>query len=325
MPHAGCPHRCSFCDQSAITGRQTMPGPADVIAAAERALETMTSEEAKGAQIAFFGGSFTAIDRSLSQPLLQAAGEYVKKGVFGGIRLSTRPDCVDKSTLTWLKGYGVTAVELGAQSMDDRVLQKNGRGHTAEDTRRASYLIKAAGMELGLQMMTGLDGDTDEGACQTARALAALSPDTMRIYPTVVLKGTALYERMQKGLFCPQGLEGAVMLCARLLTFFEGQGIPVIRLGLHDSSEVRANLAGGAFHPAFRELCEGELYRQAACKALQDRPRGAYLLRVAPGCLSKMTGQGRRNLIGLQKAGYSCRVEESAVPARYEVLCDGPV
>ncbi|MBR7061045.1 MAG: radical SAM protein [Eubacterium sp.] len=184
VPHLGCPKQCSFCNQKTITGKQNQPTPEDV----EKALETALKRRGYEYEIAFFGGSFTAIDRQYMISLLEAAFPYIENGSVKGIRISTRPDCIDTETLDILKKYGVSSIELGAQSMDDEVLQANLRGHTAKDVENASKLIKEYGFELGLQMMTGLYKDTDEKAIETAKKIIALKPETVRIYPTVVLK-----------------------------------------------------------------------------------------------------------------------------------------
>lgn len=162
VPHNGCPHMCSFCDQRSITGQQYQPTPQDVKDAALTALKTM-GEFSKDSEIAFFGGSFTAIPEPEMRRMLDAAYPYVADGRFHGIRISTRPDAIDQRILEILQSRGVTAVELGAQSMDDRVLAANGRGHTVAHVQRAAACIREAGLELGLQMMTGLYGDSDKG------------------------------------------------------------------------------------------------------------------------------------------------------------------
>lgn len=310
VPHAGCPHRCSFCNQCAISGAQAMPGPEDVRKACERAVETMTTD-ASQSEIAFFGGSFTAIDRGIMCSLLEAASPYVRAGQFKGIRLSTRPDAVDTEVLALLKSYGVTAVELGAQSMSDEVLVANGRGHTAADVARASGEIRAAGLELGLQMMTGLYRSGDETDRETAGKLADLHPSTVRIYPTVVMEKTALADLYRKGEYTPPTLEQAVALCARLLAYFEKErGIRVIRLGLHAGKELQEGMLAGPWHPAFRELCEGELMREEALKLLRrEMPKGGTVtLAVNPRDISKMIGQKRRNLALLAEKGYDIAV-----------------
>ena len=312
VPHNGCPNTCAFCNQRTISGEQKQPSADDVRRAAERALETL-GDEAKNGEIAFFGGSFTAIERSYMISLLSAAAPYVQSGRIGGIRCSTRPDCIDSEVLEILKGYGVTAIELGAQSMDDRVLQMNQRGHTAQDVRDAAALIKQYGIELGLQMMTGLYGDSDEGALYTARELAALKPATVRIYPTVVLRGTRLAELYEAGEYIPQDVEGAVNICASLLTFFEERGIAVIRLGLHASRDVENEQVAGAYHPAMRELCESRIFLEKAATLLKEKTPagqdGQIILQVNPSDISKMAGQRRSNIEQLLRMGYNVKIQ----------------
>lgn len=276
------------------------------------------------AQIAFFGGSFTAIDRLEMIALLEAAQPFLQSGRFDGIRVSTRPDAVDDEVLRILKHYGVTAVELGAQSMDDRVLEAAGRGHTANDTVLAAHRIHQHGLSLGLQMMTGLSGDTDEGAMATARQLAALNPDTMRIYPTVVLRGTALEADMIAGRYRPPSLDDSVTLCAALLRFFEiERHIPVIRLGLHDGESLRNEATAGAYHPAFRELCEGQLYVNTALAVLTRMGLLQYkqpiTLSVSPSAVSKMIGQQRRNIRFFQERGLDIQVKADAAVPMWDV------
>ena len=309
VPHAGCPHRCSFCDQRAISGQSGQLLPSAVTQACRTAAQTMHTGSAQ-AEIAFFGGSFTAIDRAYMCRLLEAAAPFVADGIFSGIRISTRPDAVDEPVLRLLKTYGVTAVELGAQSMDDAVLRLNRRGHTPADTRRAAGLIRQAGLSLGLQMMTGLPGDTDEGAYRTARALADLQPDTVRIYPTVVMRDTALECWYREGRYVPPTLEAAAALCARLLSFFEAERrIPVIRLGLHAGMEMQRGCVAGPWHPAFRELCEGRLYRMAAQPLLERLPKGEPVtFLVHPAAVSKAVGHKRENLLWWEQQGCRVRV-----------------
>lgn len=306
VPHMGCPFRCSFCDQNSITGQQSAPTPDDVVRACETAVSSGCSPES---EVAFFGGSFTAVDREYARQLLLAARPFVEAGRFSGIRISTRPDFINREILSFLKGNRVTAIELGAQSMDDSVLLKNRRGHTAESVREASRLILEYGFELGLQMMTGLYGDTDEGAEYTAGQLAALSPKTVRIYPAVVLKNTYLGDLYTSGKYSPQTLDEAVGLCSRLLGFFEKKGIRVIRLGLHASPDVERDMLAGPYHPSFRELCESAVFFERLSAELYGLGRGEYIISVNPRDLSKATGNRRSNLIKLDSLGYGCTLE----------------
>ena len=320
IPHNGCPHACSFCDQREITGQAYQPDAADVAASVQTAEKSLGSA-LKNAEIAFFGGSFTAIDRAYMTELLQAAAPYVKSSRVAGIRISTRPDAIDDEILTLLKEYGVTAIELGAQSMCDDVLSMNHRGHTVQHVVDASRLIRQYGFSLGLQMMTGLYGSSPDKDRATARAIAALSPDTVRIYPTVVMKGTQLYELYRSGAYRPQGTEEAVELCAELLEFFELHHIAVIRLGLHDSDSLRENMAAGAYHPAFRELCESEIMYRHAVEALKKRgiTEGMVDFYVNPKSVSRFIGQKRKNLVRLNALGITAIVRQDYSMEKYEV------
>lgn len=325
VPHAGCPHRCSFCDQRAIAGTGDRMTPDKVEAACLQA-ESRITLPGRQAELAFFGGSFTALPKKEMCALLDAALPFVRRGVFRGIRLSTRPDCVDEGILAALAGRSVTAVELGAQSMDDAVLVQNGRGHTAADVERAAGLIRARGLSLGLQMMTGLPGSTPDTDRETAARLAALRPNTMRIYPTVALRGTPLDGMVRSGAYIPPTLEETVALCAELLLFFEEErDIPVIRLGLHASPDLEQNRVAGPWHPAFRELCEGRIYRDRAASLLRECgiPPGPVRLLVHPRALSAMIGQRRGNVVWFRERGYRVEVEGDPALSRYRVKIGG--
>ncbi len=307
VPHRGCPQQCSFCNQRVISGTAAQPTAAEIDRACEAAKKGVRPGDT--VQLAFFGGSFTAIDRGEMIELLTAAKKHVDSGFLnGGVRVSTRPDCIDDEILTLLKAYGVRAVELGAQSMDDRVLSLNGRGHTAQDVADASKRILLHGLELGLQMMTGLYGSTDQDSVETARRLIALRPATVRIYPTVVLKGTRLEQLYQSGVYQPPTLEQTVPLCSELLQLFEENGVRVIRLGLHAQDDVERQMVAGAYHPALSELCRSEIYYRKAVERLRGRPPGDYRLLVPPAAVSQMTGQKKNNLLRLAQQGYRCRV-----------------
>ena len=321
MPHTGCKHQCTFCNQREITGQQYLPCAEDVVRAAVQA-EKDLGERTKNAEIAFFGGSFTAIKRSYMTELLDAAYPFVADGRFYGIRLSTRPDAIDREVLDLLEGYGVTSIELGAQSMNDDVLQMNRRGHTAEDVEKASSLIKQYGFSLGLQMMTGMYGSDDDKDRETARRLAALSPDTVRIYPTVVMTGTELYDLYKSGKYIPQTVEQAVELCAGLLEYFEEKGISVIRLGLHDSESLRSSMAAGAFHPAMRELCESRIMLRKTLDILDKKNihGGTVQFGIAPCSVSRFTGQKRCNINALRDRGIIAVIRQNPALGKYDIV-----
>lgn len=319
VPHLGCPHRCSFCDQNAITGENHEPRPEDVRETVEKGLPYIKNPD--DAEIAFFGGSFTAIDREYMTDLLGAACEYVRDGRVSGIRISTRPDAVDDEILDILKKYKVKAIELGAQSMDNNVLTKNLRGHTAERVVQASRLIKEKGFELGLQMMTGLYASSEKSDRETAEKLAELCPKTVRIYPAVTLKDTLLYRLYNSGEYQPPSLEQSVKLCADLLEFFEQRDIRVIKLGLHASREVEDAYAAGPYHPAFRELCEGRIYLKRAVKALGGQ-KGDFTLYVKKTEISKMVGQSKCNVKALEQMGCRCRIKSRDGIEKYSVVAE---
>lgn len=314
VPHIGCPNQCSFCDQHSITGRVDAPTAKDVDRAVETALSSgkVVREQT---EIAFFGGSFTAIEEAYRRSLLQAASKWVENGTVSGIRISTRPDAITDEILQQCKRYHVTAIELGAQSLEDRVLQQNHRGHTAQDVVEASRKIREHGFSLGLQMMTGLYGDCDETCLKTARKIIELKPDTVRIYPTIVLKNTALARFYEQGKYRPQTVEEAVQLGATLLQLFHEAHIPVIRFGLHTVRQ--EDFVAGPWHPALRELCESEWYYRLLTERLKEK--GPYWVRVSKSAVSKMVGQQKENLKRLEKAGYRCRVRGSEHLKEYEI------
>ena len=255
------------------------------------------------AELAFYGGSFTAVPEETQRRLLEAAQPFREKGFLSSLRVSTRPDAVSEEKLAFLRAYGVETVELGAQSMEDAVLRRSGRGHTAEDTRRAAALVKGAGLRLVLQMMTGLPGATPETDLATAKALAALGPDGVRIYPTVILRGTPLEEMWRAGQYEAHTVRAAVETCLPVVACFREAGIPILRLGLNPTETLSGGEAvGGAYHPSLGELVYSARYLELARKAIRSLPRlprKAELL-VAKSAVSIMTGQRRGNLLALR-------------------------
>ncbi len=310
VPHVGCPHTCSFCNQRSISGTTVLPTTEEVERVCKQALEEIPDKA--HTEIAFFGGSFTAIPRDYMLSLLTAARQFCGEGMFCGIRISTRPDCISREILTLLRENQVTAIELGVQSLDDRVLLMNKRGHTAADVDNAVSLIKEYGFSLGLQMMTGLYGDSKESTYRTAEKIIAYRPDTVRIYPTVVIKGTELCERYEDGSYHPQTVEEAVELVSELMPRFTEAGIAIIRMGLHASRELEHSMVAGAYHPAFRELCEGEIYYRILVQMLSELPYREVVVSVHPKEVSKLIGQGKKNKIRLEQAGYRITVEQDA-------------
>ena len=306
---------CSFCNQRTISHTLSAPSADEVRKTLEQACAGLPVGKA---EIAFFGGSFTAIDDGYMRSLLEAAYPFVQSGAVSGIRISTRPDCIDDRILELLKKYGVTANELGAQSMDDAVLSANDRGHTAEDVVKASGLIREKGFELGLQMMTGLYGSTPEKDMQTAEKIAGIKPDTVRIYPVVILRGTRLGELFLSGEYLPYSFDTAAEICADMLEMFEQRGIRVIKLGLHASETVEEDMLGGFYHPAFREICEGILFRREIEKNTEHSNN--YTVMAAPNAVSKAAGQKKCNIEYFAAKGIGIRIRPDGSLKNREII-----
>ena len=319
VPHMGCPHQCSFCNQKTISGSVKPLTADEVTATLNKAVADGVDPE--NTEVAFFGGSFTAIEYDYMVSLLEASKPFIDSRCFSGIRISTRPDAIDENILGVLKEYGVTSIELGAQSTDPDVLIKNRRGHTREDIFNASRLIKKAGFSLGLQMMTGLLCDTEEKSLQTCRDIISLQPDTVRIYPTITLEGTHLGDLYKAGGYKPQSLDEAVSLCGKLLKLFYQNDVAVIRLGLHSGGNVEEGYLAGPYHPAFGEMCQSAVYLAEAVDLLnelnlEDKKITLY---VNPSEISKMTGQKGTNKAILQSMGYSVTVKGDSKLDKYQI------
>lgn len=303
VTHKGCKNLCSFCDQKSISGSIVPATVEDVENAIQTAIQSGCSNSS---EIAFFGGSFTALDKEYMLSLLKAAYPYVEKGHFSGIRISTRPDEIDTERLKLLKQYGVTAIELGAQSMDDEVLNKNRRGHTAQDVLDASELIKKHGFSLGLQMMTGLYGSSYQKDVQTFEKIKSLNPDTLRIYPTVTLENTYLAELFKANKYTPPTLEETVELCSEFLIRLEKTNIKLIRLGLHSTESMNSKRIAGPYHDAFGQLCRSRVMLKKVLPHLNKDKQNVIC--VNPSELSDMIGNKKQNLAILKEMGYSVTV-----------------
>lgn len=300
IPHLGCPNQCVFCNQRSISGK-TEFHIEDVRGEIERAADTLNDGDV--AEIAFFGGSFTGIDRGLMIRLLDIAKEFVEKDKrIDGIRMSTRPDYINGEILDILEKYPVNAIELGLQSMNDRVLEMSKRGHSSVDAEKACTLIRSRGYSLVGQMMIGLPGATVNDEIETAETICALGADSARIYPTVVFCGTELMGMAENGEYIPLTVEEAVERSADVLEVFNKHGIKVIRIGLCASENLTSEekVYGGANHPALGELVESRLLFRELCRMIDglDLKVGVDRIRiVVPSkMLSKYIGQHRCNL-----------------------------
>jgi len=308
VPHQGCPNQCAFCDQRSISGTQTAPTAQDVQMLCDKYLP---QENGTDYEIAFFGGSFTAIDRVYMESLLKAAYGFVKQGRATGIRISTRPDCIDDEVLAVLKQYGVTSIELGAQAMQDSVLCANMRGHTAADVAKASRLIKQKGFSLGLQMMTGMYGQQENymaAAIDTAQQFVALAPDTVRIYPTVTLENTYLEQVFLQGKYTPPTLQQTVDICVKLMEIFDTADIKIIKMGLHADTGLEGKIVAGPYHQAFRELCLAGRCLEKIKKQLTNSECKNCIIRVNSKELSQWKGQKNSNISALCDMGYQVQI-----------------
>jgi histone acetyltransferase (RNA polymerase elongator complex component) len=262
IPELACPFRCVYCNQFNITGSCKAPDADVVRQIIDKHLTTLPVERGR-VEVAFFGGSFTGLGIAEQNKYLDLMKPYIDKGRVQGIRISTRPDYISEEVLQNLKGRSVVAIELGAQSMDDEVLILSGRGHTVSDVVEASRWIKSMGLELGLQMMTGLPGDTFQKSMETAMQIVACQAQTTRIYPTLVIKDTPLAELYASGQYRPQSLSEAIDLCARLYDLFADANVKILRMGLHPSEGFisQSTLIAGPYHSAFGELVLSKVWQ----------------------------------------------------------------
>jgi len=305
IPHAGCPHQCIFCNQVSISGaKQKRASPAELRVQIREFLK-YKKENRKPVQIAFFGGNFLGLQGEEIKSLLELAAEFVRDGQVDGIRFSTRPDTIHERSLDMIKDYPVSTVELGVQSMDDHVLALAGRGHSATDTVRAVERLKDRHFSIGLQMMVGLPGDDETGALTTAQRISDLTPDFVRIYPTLVVANSRLAEWYKSGDYAPISLEEGVTLAKKIYLKFLKAGIEVIRMGLQTSEDLEdgTTVLAGPHHPAFGHLVHSEIFLDMAISAIESANtiKESLTIFVNPRSISKMRGLKNSNIEKLNK------------------------
>ncbi len=300
IPHRGCPHRCIFCNQNSIIGpNQPLPTPETIrdqiyeFLAYRKSSHTYT-------QIAFYGGNFLGLPHSEIEAFLSEASQIVAAGDVDGIRFSTRPDTVCSSTLNLIKKYPIKTIELGVQSMEDNVLARSHRGHTAADAIQAVARLQAHSYQIGIQMMLGLPGEHKRSAETTARKIAALKPDFVRIYPTVVLANSPLAQLYKNGIYQPVTLAEAVNMAKQALVIFTSHAIPVVRIGLQSSTEPDATnqVLAGPYHPAFGHMVYSEWYLDTIGEMLNSveyKPLN-IILKVHSANESKVRGLKNANI-----------------------------
>jgi histone acetyltransferase (RNA polymerase elongator complex component) len=306
IPHRGCPHHCLFCNQEKISGCSHATHPPDITGTITQWLER--SPQRTKVQVAFYGGSFTCLPVDEQMAMLAEVQPFIAAGQVDCIRLSTRPDCVSPSICRLLREFRVGVVELGVQSLSDTVLAENLRGHNAGQCRDAFAQLKASGMEVGLQLMPGLPGETARSFLRGIDEVARLGPDFVRLYPVLVVKSSGLEKRFLEKRYQPLSLDKAVALTARAYLKLQAAGIKVVRMGLQPSGSLDRNFVAGPYHPAFGELVMSRLWLK--------RIRG-LLLHLQPGenlCLhishrdhGAVVGMKRINIRRLEQLGYSGR------------------
>jgi histone acetyltransferase (RNA polymerase elongator complex component) len=320
VPHLGCPHQCSFCNQRSISGHAGF----DIERMEETVRASLSTAGDAEVEIAFFGGSFTGIERSLMESILMRVQPYLKSGAVAALRCSTRPDYINEEILDILARYGMKTVELGIQSMSDEVLSRCRRGHTAQDSMRAASLLVSHGFSFVGQMMIGLPGATAESEIETAKRISALGATAARVYPTVVFRKTPLCEDAERGIYTPLCLSEAVKRAANAVEVFRENSVSVIRVGLQQTEMLSdaQTVYSGPVHPALGEMVETELYRRRIEAYLASGNKAPVLhLTVARGCTSAAMGQHKSNKIYLCRTyGFSrVRVTES------DALCKGDI
>lgn len=293
VPHQGCPFDCVFCNQRRITGVEKVDIKQTVISY----LNEIRPENYKRTQIAFFGGSFTGIERDYMIQLLEEANEYINRFGLSGIRCSTRPDYINEEILNLLKKYKVKTIELGVQSLDDDVLRTSHRGHSSHDVIYSSQLIKDFNFQLGLQTMVGLPGDTLEKSLKTAEMIIDLKPSLVRIYPVLVLKDTGLEKLYKAGKYLPLDLDTAVEWCSKLVDLYEKSNIKIARIGLQTSESLVYSLITGPWHPAFGQLVADRRVYEKICNLIKGQQIKEGLIVVANKRLhSNVVGHKKNNV-----------------------------
>jgi histone acetyltransferase (RNA polymerase elongator complex component) len=303
--YKGCPNRCIYCNERITAGNHPERISEDLFH------ETVSSHLGKAGvrgdaiQIAFYGGNFTGIEKNYQEELLELAERYVKKGLVNSIRISTRPDYIDRERIDLLKRHSVKTVEIGAQSMNDEVLYRSKRGHTASDVRRALMLLKENGFETGVHLMAGLPGDTRDGFYHSVEEIIKLRPHTVRVHPTIVFKDTPLAKAYMKGEYRPLTMDEAIEFCKYSLLRFKEEGINLIRLGLQHTPEMEAseNIVAGPYHPAFRSLVEGNIFLEMAMHLFGQtgKEMKEVTISLAPKDVSSFRGMRNGNIKTLKE------------------------
>jgi histone acetyltransferase (RNA polymerase elongator complex component) len=317
IPIYGCPNKCIYCDQNISIGQQSLPTPNDVASIVDEHLKTASfhSKPRRYTQVAFYGGTFTGLSFNTQGNYLKTIAPYLKNKKVQSIRLSTRPDYINQQNLNLLKSFSVKTIELGVQSMDDEVLKLSQRGYTSQKVEESARLIKENGLELGIQLMPGLPGDTENKIIKTSEQICKIKPDFLRIYPTVVIKNTLLQKLYLKGVYTTLSLKQAISICKKMLLLFQYNHIPVIRIGIQPTKTLLkpGAIVAGPFHPAFRELVLSSiLYDRLFVSIKKNLTLKTFTFFVHPSELSTFMGNKKENVKKLKEEfpGYDIRFQQ---------------
>lgn len=320
IPHLGCPYRCVFCNQTDITGNQAKADAEKL----EEALATYLGDKSldrlpPNREVAFYGGSFTGLPAGRQEGLLKKVRPWIEEGRVNAIRLSTHPLFIDADRLALLKKYDVSTIELGIQSTDQNVLELSGRPCSWEAVESAVYLIRKNGFRLGLQLMSGLPGDTDQTFAKSVDDVLELKPDFVRLYPTLVIRHTELFQMYRQGKFTPWSLERTVDNLKIAVKKFRTKNIPVIRLGLHPDPSLLENLVAGPYHPSLRYLVDCQIGLDEMIDDIREvnKINGRVKFKVPSSRISVYIGHKRENI---QKLKTMFRLED--VILQPEKNCD---
>ncbi len=329
VPNLGCPNDCTFCNQKKISGEQTNVTPKDVKEIIKKYLKNFR-DESKYVEVAFFGGSFTGIDVDVQKELLEAANEFIANGKVGSIRVSTRPDYINKDILKMLKKYHVKTIELGVQSSNDYILRKSKRNHTFDDVIKASKLIRRYHFTLGHQMMIGMPESTEIDEINTAKDLIKLKPKMIRIYPVLVIKGTELEQEYKNGQYIPLTVEQAVERSKVVTYMFRRKKINVIRIGLQNTEEItdpkqeKSEVVAGPYHPAFRQLVESSMWYDSIAEKIKkiNMKVKTVEIRINSEDVNNVVGHKKENIDKLKEM-YELDVivkqDENLKPGKFEI------
>lgn len=329
VPHLGCPNNCTFCNQKKISGQTKMVTAKDVKDTIEYYLKNFKDNH-KYVEVAFFGGSFTAIETEKQEELLEAVQSYIEQKRVNSIRVSTRPDCINKEILKRMKKYHVKTIELGVQSTNNYILERCKRGHTGEDVKKASKLIRHYGFILGHQMMVGLPESTKQDEINTAKELIKMKPKIVRIYPVLVIKDTELEEEYKSGEYTPLTVGQAVERCKEIVDLFNRSKINVIRIGLQNTEEItdpsseKSSVVVGPYHPAFRQLVESSMWYDSIVGKIKKVNAKVKKVKIKANDINinNIIGHGKENILKLKEI-YDVDVviekDDNIKPGKFEL------